>query len=628
MSKKVYRTFYKLVRELDFPNQLRAVRLRRTIPARTWTYLFTSFFYIFLLFSFSYSQDRGAFNQDLDLAQKLLTAGRSSEAIGILEKLKDLSPENQPIFHLLSKAYLDTKSYPQLEEHLKIWLKKYTEDWIVWAQLGDLYLKTGQKPLAEESFKKALHIASDSVESYHLVAVTYLLNREQKKAIETYKFGIKKLGNQPLLLKELAELYEVSGDYALAIQYHFAWAKEDTSKYGEVERKIMRLIESEEKIEELEKGLKKVIKLEPKKSLGYKLYGDLMLKKGALNQAFELFKTSDLLSDSKGEDLLLFTQTCLKKEAYELSLKTSRYLEDICQGIECVIQSRFLSASSLIGLGKYTEALITYQKITQDYPIREIQAQAYFQMGRVYLDNLNKKEDALIWYRKIILLKETTPYPGALIKLGECYLLKDQLDSALFHYQKSLKDPLAQSVYEELNFHLAEIYFYQGDIEKALESYHRLLNDFPRGMFVNNSLERLNLIKDNLGLNRPFLKDFSNALLLIYQGNFPQGEKLLQKIIQANVSTLSDAAWMEKSSLLRQKKDFKASISEYQSLIDKFPQSLYLPLALKSIGDIYLENLKETKKAKRTYELFLKKFPFSLYAQEVREKLKRLTQGS
>ncbi len=590
--------------------------------------IFLTFFCFLLFLSFSYPQDKGAFNRDLDLAQNLIGAGRSSEAIEILEKLKKLSPENQQVFSLLSRAYLDTKSYPELEEHLKNWLKKYPQNWAVWAQLGDLYLKTGEKNLAEASFKKALDVAPDSVEPYQIIATTYLLNQESEKAIETYKSGIKKSGNQPLLLKSLAELYEISGDNASALEYYFYWAKEDTSKYGEFERKIMRLIESGEKSEELEKGLKKGITLLPKKSLGYKLYGDLLLKKGELSQAFELFKTADLLSGSNGEDLLLFAQTCLKQHSYELSLKTSQYLESSCHRVECAIQSRFISAFSLTGLGKYPEALSVYQKIAQDYPLREIQAQAYFQTGETYLEFLNKKDEALTWYRKILTLKDTSPYSEALIKLGKIYLLKDQLANARFFFEETLKDPKAEPVYEELNFYLAEIGFYQGDFEKALEAYQKLLNDFPKGLFVNNTLERLNLIKDNLSMNRPFLKDFSKALLFIYQGNFVEGEKLLDKIIPAKVSTLSDAVWMEKSSLLRKKNEFKASISEYQSLIDKYPQSLYLPLALKSIGDIYLENLKENQKAKETYELFLKKIPSSLYAPEVREKLKGLSSGN
>lgn len=590
--------------------------------------IFIAFFCLFFLFHLAFPQDREAFDRDLDLAEKLLTAGMSSRAIGILVKLKELSPHNQKVFSLLSRAYLDTKSYLQLEKHLKAWLENNPQDWIIWAELGDLYIKTGKESSAEESFKKALQASSDLKETYHLIASTYLLNREHEKAIQTYKSGIEKLGNQPILLNGLAGLYELSGDYAIAIEYYYLWAKEDTSKYGLVEKKIMRLIEAAEKTDELEKGLKKLTRLAPDKSLGYKLYGDLMLKKGELNQAFELFKTADLLSDSKGQDLLLFAQSCLKKKVYELSLKTCQYLEESCQKIECIIQSRFISATSLTGLGKYAEALNTYQKIARDYPIREIQAQAYIQIGDINLYNLKKKEEAQIWFRKILPLKETIPYAEALIKLGECYLLKDQLDSALFHYRKGLQDPSAQPTYEELNFRLAEVYFYQGELEQAKDSYQKLISEYPKGMFVNNSLERLNLIKDNLDMNRPFLKDLSKALLLIYQGNLLQGEKLLNRIAQANVPTLSDAALMEKSSLLRQKKEFKASISEYQYLMDKFPQSLYLPLALKSIGDIYLENLKEKEKAQETYELFLEKFPSSLYAQDIREKLKRLTQGS
>jgi tetratricopeptide (TPR) repeat protein len=390
----------------------------------------------------------------------------------------------------------------------------------------------------------------------------------------------------------------------------------------------MQLIESGERTEQLENGVKRLIQLEPKKSLGYKLYGDLKLKKGELEQAFELYKTADLLSSSQGENLLLFARTCLKRKSYELSLRVSQYLESTCQSVECSIEARLISASSFAGLGKYNNALSTYQKLAQDFPIKEVQAQAYFQMGNIYLDNLKKKDESLLWYSKILPLKETALYPGTLIKLGEIYLLKNQLDSSLTHYQKSLKDTQAESVFEELSFRLAEVYFYKGDLERSAELYQKIINDFPKGMFVNNSLEKLNLIKDNLDMNRPFLKDFSRALLLEYQENFGEAEMLFEKIVQAKVSTLSDAALMQKSSLLRNERNFKASILAYQSLLDKFTESPYLPLALKSIGEIYMQDLKENQKAKESFELFLKKFPTSLYVQEVREKLKELSPGS
>lgn len=587
-----------------------------------------TFLYLFFLFSYSYSQDQGSFNRDLDLAQALVTAGKSSEAVPILEKLKNISPDNRQVFFFLSRAYLDTKSYAKLEEHLKAWLEKHPNEWATWAQLGDLYLKIGEKSKAEESFKQSLKVTTDTLQAYHLVAATYLVNKEMEKGIETYKEGVKKLGNPPVLLRDLAGIYEAAGDYASSLEYYFAWAKADTTVSQEIERKIMQLIESGERTEQLENGVKKLIQLEPKKSLGYKLYGDLKLKKGELEQAFELYKTSDLLSSSKGENLLLFARTCLKRKSYELSQRASQYLEGICQSVECSIEARLISASSSAGLEKYNDALSTYQKLAQDFPIKEVQAQAYFQMGNIYLDNLKKKDQAIQWYGKILPLKETTFYPGSLIKLGEIYLLKDQLDSALAHYEKSLKDPLSQPVYEELCFRLADVYFFKGDLEQSAESYQKLINDFPKGMFVNNSLERLSLIKDNLDMNRPFLKDFSRALLREYQENFSEAEKLFEKIAQAKVSTLSDAALMEKSSLLRKKRDFKSSILEYQSLNDKFPQSPFLPLALKSIGEIYLQDLKENQKAKETFELFLKTFPNSLYVQEVREKLKALSDGA
>ncbi len=590
--------------------------------------VFLTLTFIFILSCVVYSQDASSFNQDLDVAQALVTAGRSSEAVPLLERIKSISPDNRQVFFFLSRAYLDTKSYAKLEDHLKTWLEKHPNEWATWAQLGDLYLKIGEKSKAEESFKQSLKVTTDTLEAYHLVAATYLANREMEKGIETYKQGIKKLGNPPVLLRDLASIYEAAGDWASSLEYYFSWAKADTAVYPEVERKIMQLVESGQRTEQLENGIKRLIQLDPKKSLGYKLYGDLKLIKGELDQAFELYKTADLLSTSKGENLLLFARTCLKRESYQLSLRASQFLEGTCQSVECSIEARLILASSFAGLEKYDDALSAYQKLAQAFPIREVQAQAYFQIGNIYLDHLKQEDQASLWYGKILPLKGTTFYPGTLIKLGEIYLLKNQMDSALAHYEKSLKDPLSQPVYEELSFRLADVYFYKGELEQATELYQKIINGFPKGMFVNNSLERLNLIRDNLDLNRPFLKDFSMALLLEHQGNLTEAEKLFGKIVGAKVSTLSDAALMEKSFLLRKKKDFRSSISEYQSLSDKSPQSPYLPLALKSIGDIYMQDLKEDQKAKETFELFLKKFPNSLYVQEVREKLKELSPGS
>ncbi len=358
-----------------------------------------TFLYLFFLFSYSYSQDQGSFNRDLDLAQALVTAGKSSEAVPILEKLKNISPDNRQVFFFLSRAYLDTKSYAKLEEHLKTWLEKHPNEWANWAQLGDLYLKIGEKSKAEESFKQSLKVTTDTLQAYHLVAATYLANKEMEKGIETYKQGIKKLGNPPVLLRDLAGIYEAAGDYASSLEYYFAWAKADTTVSQEVERKIMQLIESGERTEQLENGVKKLIQLEPKKSLGYKLYGDLKLKKGELEQAFELYKTADLLSSSKGENLLLFARTCLKRKSYELSLRASQYLEGTCQSVECSIEARLISASCSAGLEKYNDALSTYQKLAQDFPIKEVQAQAYFQMGNIYLDNLKEERPGhfMVW---------------------------------------------------------------------------------------------------------------------------------------------------------------------------------------------------------------------------------------
>ncbi|NIN64601.1 MAG: tetratricopeptide repeat protein, partial [Anaerolineae bacterium] len=147
--------------------------------------------------------------------------------------------------------------------------------------------------------------------------------------------------------------------------------------------------------------------------------------------------------------------------------------------------------------------------------------------------------------------RDAPQYADALVRLGDCMMARGNLDSAGALFQRALKDPKADVRHEELTFKLIEIDFYRGDLEQALDGYNGLIAEFPKGLFVNNALERVIVIGDNQELDRPLLAKFAQALLDNVQGNVDSAIRKLDGLISAKSPKLSDLAQLEKAKILK-----------------------------------------------------------------------------
>jgi tetratricopeptide (TPR) repeat protein len=215
-------------------------------------------------------------------------------------------------------------------------------------------------------------------------------------------------------------------------------------------------------------------------------------------------------------------------------------------------------------------------------------------------------------------------YPEALVRLGDCMMVKGDLDSARILFSKALKDPKADPKEEEIKFKLIEIEFHQGNFEEALEEYNRLIAEFPKGLYVNNSLERIIVISENQEMDRYLLSVFARALLDNLQGKADSAIFRLDNIISAKSEKLSDLAYLEKAKIYKAEKIFSLSLKALNELLDKYPKSFFCAQAQKLIGDVYNYHLNDKTKAIQAYQKLLKDYDRSVYVDEVRDKLREL----
>ncbi|NIM98667.1 MAG: tetratricopeptide repeat protein [candidate division Zixibacteria bacterium] len=221
-------------------------------------------------------------------------------------------------------------------------------------------------------------------------------------------------------------------------------------------------------------------------------------------------------------------------------------------------------------------------------------------------------------------LQGSALYADALVRLGDCMIAKRDLDSAQTLLTGASRDPKAEPKMEEIQYKLTEIAFFEGNFEAALEGYNRVIADFPKGFYVNNSLERTILIGEHQDLDRPLLATFAEALLEKAQGKTESAISKLDGLISAKAEKLSDLAQMEKAKIYKEEKKYSESLKALNKLLEEYPQSFLCPQAQMMVGDLYNYHLNDRNKAIEAYQKLLKEYDRSVYVDQVRDRLREL----
>jgi len=136
----------------------------------------------------------------------------------------------------------------------------------------------------------------------------------------------------------------------------------------------------------------------------------------------------------------------------------------------------FEKATQLFNEEKFEEAIASYQEFLEKNP--EI-FQVHFSLGNCYKET-GDTEQALKEYQ--IVLEKADPEKDlklrakALAAIGECYLKKEDLDSAQDYFKKSLElDPQD----EVLSYNVGEIYFSHQKLDGAIEYFELAIQIKP-----------------------------------------------------------------------------------------------------------------------------------------------------
>lgn len=565
--------------------------------------------------------------QDVTTAIQLYNNGKLEEAKQILEQLYQQDPKNQRVIQLLKNCYNNLDQLDGFENFLLDLIQKNQENFSVYSELAQLQISQNKISEARVTLQKRIDKSPKDPKAYWEAARVFQASGLPQEAREIYLLARKKLGKPNLFAMELADIYESQNDINSVIKEYFNAVKEDSFRVMEVKAKLEFLLENNMLPEDMEQTLSQVIRKDPKNCLAHRIYGDLLFKKENYNGALEAYKMVDKFCDTPGKTLLYFAKICLEGGAYVWAERTCEFILINPNATKSTLKETYLLlAKSRTFLEKYESAEKSYQKLLDLAENQQEKAWAYLHQGDLYLDHLNDISRAQLSYQKIIVeCPQSNLIPEASLKMGDCLVAQGELDSAFIWYQELLNSNFGFIKSEELNFKLAEVYFYKQNFDSALIYYDKVIADFPKGVYVNDALEKTILI-NTLGAGSSQLNLYSGALFLSVQRKYPAALEELDKLTHDKNSDIADRAIYDKALIYQRQKNWDSALENLNTLISTFPQSFYAPLSLKMSGEIYFSALKDDEKAKEAYQKILDNYPKALFLDEVRQKLKILAQ--
>lgn len=152
-----------------------------------------------------------------------------------------------------------------------------------------------------------------------------------------------------------------------------------------------------------------------------------------------------------------------------------------------------------------------------------------------------------------------------------------------------------------------------------------MMNSFPKSTYVNDCLRRIMLISEYPGMDEATLRLYSEAAYAKCRFEYDSALTLLSQLKdREGGGSLSEIAWYDAGDIELELGKGDEALIQYDSLITRYPESFYTPLAIERKGDVFAEVRRDCTPAKSMYESVLLKYPTSLNLEAVRKKLQRV----
>jgi len=562
---------------------------------------------------------------DLTRAESYLNQRKYEEAIILLEKMQQRTPDNPNMIALLRRAYQRTKEYSKLMELLLPRLaqsKTYLQDA---GTIADCQFRLGMTAAAESTLTALLVPPPDNPQIHREVARIYSQNGRHTQAVDTYLAARALFGQPRLFSRELADIYESRRDYAEAIQEYFIDLQENPRNLEIVRRKINEITRTEEGTSELKAALEEIAAKNQQNFLARLLYGELLLESGDAEAAWPEYLAADDLSQDSTKYILYYIRRCLENGYHEPARQACLVFFERNPRHSSTVDVRLAYAMALVGLAKPDSAIAVLKEVAGLFRQPDSRAEVLFQIGNVYFDYRDDLDSAEYYYLQASSISRRDDIAfNAAMRLGDCRLRRGDMEGADSAYAASDKMRLSVEQREKIAFKRAELLFFTARFDSVTSALKALIAKYPRGFYVNDAVVLTLQITENREPLDWSLRRFAEASLQKRQRHLDSARALYWVLAIDSANALADDALLELGRIYAAAGQPDSAIVAYGRLIERYADGFLVPAALTEQGGVYDEQLNQPDSARAAYRRVLTDFADSPFLEEARRRLQKL----
>jgi lipopolysaccharide biosynthesis regulator YciM len=578
-------------------------------------------------------------NNDEQVAMQFFMNKEYEKAADIYERLYDLKPSYY-LYSYYFVSLVEIGDFNRAEKLVKSAQKNDKESLKYLVDLGYVTYRKGDEEKAKKIYDESIKKLEPNQQQIADLANAFISRNENEYAEKVYLKGRQLLNNTYPFGFELAMIYERTGEFKKVLDEYFNLLEINKTYLPTIEDRLQYDLANDpdnSKNETFRKYLLEKSQKEPDKTYYSEMLWWYSIQQKDFDLALIQARSLDRRLMEDGGRVFQLAKMAISNEEYGSAIEAYKYV--ISKGKEYpfydesrteLLNTRFIQlvshpnplTKSLTELEKEFETEIAQ---TTDHSQFVILSKDLAHLEAFFL---GKNESAIAMLSKIVERNDIDLKLRSQVKLelADIYLFTGNVWDATLLYQQVYMDFKNDEIGEDAKFKNAKLSYYIGEFKWA-QAQLDILKAATAKLIANDAMALSLLISEHFDpdSNTVALRYFSHADLLEYRNKNEDALKTLDSIaLTFKDHTIFPHMYMEKANILRKEGRFQEADTLLGTIVKTYPDDVLADQALYLRARLNEEDIKDMSKGMTYYESLMSKYPGSIYVPDSRKRFRLL----
>ncbi len=569
-------------------------------------------------------------SQNEQLAQNYFDKGEFEKALISYQELLTAQPGNGYYFQKTIECQQQLKQYEVAEKAILNRLDKYKQAALL-VELGSNYQLQKDENKAKKYFEQALDKIKKNPSEVYAIAAVFERKVLIDYALQAYQMALD-LDKNLNFNFQMALLYGQKGDSDKMIEKFLEESFKNPQNLIAIQNQFSRFMTENADVN-FNNALRKALLLRTQQNQDVfwnQYLSWYFVQQKEFGKAFIQEKAIYKRNPESLSNIVNLAQIAIEEDEKETAKEILTFVLENTQDMELQIQAHYFLTEMKINnpLEKDLSAIETdLNSLLKQFGITPYSLK--LQILKAHFDTFqmkNPKQGKAILKTALDLPLNEYQKADVKMELADIFLFEEKFNQASLYYSQIEEDLKNDVVGHEASLKSAKTSYFKADFVWALKQFKEL-KSVSSQLIANDALEYFLLINDNTVADstQTALKQFARGDYLLYQNKTQVALLQFQDILKNFKGQEIESVTIYRLGKTYEKLgDYSSALSQYQAIIDKHSDGIYVDEALFFSAEIYNKQLKDKEKAKPLYEKLVFHHEDSIYFVDARRKFREL----